>query len=63
MARKFKVGSKASITHVFTDESVREFATISKDANPIHLDDTAAAASIFGRRVVHGMLVASLAGR
>ena len=60
MVRKIKVGDKASISHVFTDESVRNFATISKDANPIHLDDAAAAASVFGKRVVHGMLVASL---
>jgi len=54
------VGYKASISHVFTDESVKDFATISKDENPIHLDDAAAAASVFGKRVVHGMLVASL---
>jgi acyl dehydratase len=54
------VGDHTSISHVFTDQDVRQFADISKDNNPIHLDEKAAQESIFGRRVVHGMLVASL---
>jgi 3-hydroxybutyryl-CoA dehydratase len=38
---------------------VEEFARISGDHNPIHLDDQAAARSRFGKRVAHGLLVAS----
>ncbi len=37
-----------------------QFANISKDTNPIHLDEKFAANSVFGQKVVHGMLVASL---
>lgn len=37
-----------------------QFAGISTDRNPIHLDKDFGKASIFGKRVVHGMLVASL---
>ena len=58
--RPLHIGKIASIDHEFTDRDVRAFADVSRDTNPIHLDDAAAAASLFGRRVVHGMLVASL---
>ncbi len=43
-----------------TDEMVREFARITGDNNPLHLDDDFAKKSIFGKRIVHGMLVVSL---
>jgi acyl dehydratase len=56
MSKTMKVGDSASVTKVFTEEEVRQFATISGDTNPIHLDKEFAAASVFGQRVVHGML-------
>ncbi|HAA85568.1 MAG TPA: enoyl-CoA hydratase [Kosmotogaceae bacterium] len=40
-----------------TDEMVVEFARITGDDNPIHLDEEAARNSMFGRRIAHGMLV------
>lgn len=55
-----KVGENASITKAFSQEEVSKFADLSNDHNPIHLDEAVAAESIFGQRVVHGMLVASL---
>ncbi|MCL4158562.1 UNVERIFIED_CONTAM: hypothetical protein GTU68_012634, partial [Idotea baltica] len=58
--QKFNVGDNASITKRFSSEDVVQFADVSEDNNPIHLDDAAAAESIFGQRVVHGMLVGSL---
>ncbi len=42
---------------VINDEMVVDFARITRDDNPIHLDDEAARKSIFGRRIAHGMLV------
>jgi acyl dehydratase len=60
MALNLQVGQQAFIKKRFTSLDVEQFARLSLDANPIHLDEAAAAQSVFGRRVVHGMLVASL---
>ena len=60
MTKNIKVGDSASITKIFTEEEVRQFATISGDTNPIHLDKDFAVTSVFGQRIVHGMLTASL---
>ena len=54
-----KVGDTFTITKEVTDEAVRKFAEVSGDYNPIHLDDEFAAATMFGRRIAHGMLGAS----
>ncbi|MBN1680325.1 MAG: MaoC family dehydratase [Anaerolineae bacterium] len=54
------VGATASRTKTFTDDDVRTFAAITGDHNPVHLDDTYAAGTPFGRRLVHGMFTASL---
>lgn len=42
-----------------TEEMGMQFAKISQDYNPIHLDDEAALKSRFGRKIVHGMLIGS----
>lgn len=55
-----KVGQKASVTKTFADEDVRKFSEVSLDTNPIHLDDEAAAKSIFGKRIVHGIATCGL---
>ncbi len=60
MSRELKVGDKASISKAFSAADVEQFARLSLDANPLHLDEAAAAHSVFGQRVVHGALVASL---
>lgn len=54
------VGMSRSLTKVIDDGTVRAFAEISEDRNPIHLDEKAGAASIFGQRIAHGMLVSAL---
>lgn len=54
------VGATASRTKQITDADVRAFAQASGDTNSIHLDDDYAATSLFGRRIAHGMLTASL---
>jgi 3-hydroxybutyryl-CoA dehydratase len=54
-----KVGQCASREVLISDSLVRKFAEVSGDCNPIHLDDEVAQGSIFGRRIAHGLLVAS----
>jgi acyl dehydratase len=60
MKKNLKVGNRASLSKAFTEKDVIQFANISTDTNPIHLDKNFAADSVFGQRVVHGMLIASL---
>jgi acyl dehydratase len=60
MDKTLRVGDKASLNKTFTEEEVFQFAEISTDKNPLHLDTHFAKSSIFGERIVHGMLVASL---
>ena len=56
----FQIGQKASVTKTFSEEEVFQFAELSLDKNPLHLDKNFGQNSIFGQRVVHGILVASL---
>lgn len=58
-----EVGAQASVDRAFTADDVREFARLSGDYNPLHLDDDAARASGFERSIVHGALAASLISR
>ena len=44
----------------FTTKDVHEFSLISGDTNPIHLDETYAKQTQFGKPVVHGVLPLSL---
>eukprot|EP00050_Salpingoeca_kvevrii_P019497 m.86690 g.86690 ORF g.86690 m.86690 type:complete len:98 (-) comp8439_c0_seq5:326-619(-) len=54
---RLAIGDRAERRHVFSQEDVDAFARISTDTNPIHIDAAAAAASRFGRPVVHGVLM------
>lgn len=51
-----KLGDKFSKERKVTDELVRQFAEVSGDRNPIHLDDEFARNTRFGKRIAHGML-------
>ena len=56
----FEPGQRASYRKTFTEEDVERFIAITGDVNPLHVDDDFAAGTRFGRRVLHGMLTASL---
>ena len=51
-----KVGDQFSTSREVTDEVIRNFADVSGDFNPIHLDEEFAKTTRFGKRIAHGML-------
>ena len=53
----FVVGHCFSLTRVFSQGDFDEFARLSGDDNPIHVDPAFAAQTRFGRTVAHGMLL------
>ena len=53
-------GMSGEFTKIISDADVRAFAVATGDHNPIHLDDSYAAGSIFGERISHGLLTAGL---
>ena len=56
----FEPGQSATFRKTFTDEDVRRFIEITGDSNPLHVDDEFAARTQFGRRIIQGMLAASI---
>lgn len=61
--QQFSVGNTYRQTIRITDQMVKDFAALTGDDNPIHLDDDYAKKSRFGQRIAHGMLVASMISR
>jgi len=56
LMEKLKIGDAFSKERVVTDDLVRQFADVSGDHNPIHLDEEFAKTTRFGKRIAHGML-------
>ncbi|MDS0299035.1 MaoC family dehydratase [Halogeometricum sp. S1BR25-6] len=54
------VGDAAEASLRVTESTIDEFAALSGDENPIHLDEAYAAETLFGGRVAHGMIAASV---
>ncbi len=50
------VGQSASYERNVTDADIRQFAALSGDFNPIHLDEAYAKTTRFQGRIAHGML-------
>jgi len=57
------VGQKVSFTQKIDESILDEFAKISGDFNPLHMNDEYASNTNFGKRVCHGMLLASFFSR
>ena len=51
-----QVGQSASFERAISEADVREFALMSGDTNPVHLDEAYAQTTRFKGRIVHGML-------
>ena len=54
------IGDCESVTVVVSDDKVVQFADITGDENPIHLNEDYARKSVFGERIAHGLLTAGL---
>lgn len=52
-----KIGQYYEEQFIVTEEAGEQFAEISKDFNPIHLDEEYAKNTRYGKKIVHGMLV------
>ena len=59
-AEKLKPGDKFTFKKKLTEEDVEKFAEASGDFNPLHIDETLAAKTIFKGKIVHGILTLGL---
>lgn len=57
---KLNAGDSAEITKTIGEADIVAFAEVTGDHNPVHLDESFAQKTRFGRRIAHGMLTASL---
>lgn len=55
-----EIGKIVEFEKKFLSDDVFNYANLTEDNNLIHLDSSYAQESIFGQRIVHGMLVASM---
>ena len=57
------IGQKVEFTEVISESMMEEFAKLSGDYNPHHMDESYAKKTRFKKRICHGMLLASLFSR
>ena len=55
-----QVGQKVALTRTLTEADVALFIGVTWDVNPLHTNDQYAAGTRFGRRIVPGLLTASM---
>ena len=53
---KLKVGDSAQISKKITETEIADFARVTGDFNPVHLDQAYAEKTIFKGRIAHGLL-------
>lgn len=56
---EIEIGMSANYSQTITDADIKQFASVSGDKNPIHMDDVYANDSRYKGRIAHGMLSAS----
>jgi 3-hydroxybutyryl-CoA dehydratase len=57
---ELKVGDSAQISKTITEEVINDFAKVTGDFNPLHLDQGYAEKTIFKGRIAHGLLSVGL---
>lgn len=55
-----EINDSGSYTRTITERDINAFADACGDYSPLHMDAAFARASVFGQRVAHGMLTASI---
>jgi 3-hydroxybutyryl-CoA dehydratase len=55
-----KIGDRFEHEYSYTQQEVNLYAEVSGDTNPLHTNEEAGKASIFGRCIIHGFLGASV---
>jgi 3-hydroxybutyryl-CoA dehydratase len=55
-----QIGQSASYAKTITEADILQFAGVSGDDNPVHINQEYAETTRFGGRIAHGMLTASL---
>ncbi|MDC3107591.1 MaoC family dehydratase [Paracoccaceae bacterium] len=55
-----EIGMSRMLERKITQNDIILFSKVSGDENPVHLDEDYAQQTIFGRRIAHGILTASL---
>ncbi|MBN2228400.1 MAG: MaoC family dehydratase [Candidatus Thorarchaeota archaeon] len=57
--KDLKLGQRAEILHILTEDDIQRFGDLSGDYNPLHFDEQWAKRTMFGSRIAHGLLTAS----
>lgn len=57
---ELKIGQRASVSKTYTAADITAFAGVSLDVNPVHMSDSYAKNTVFGKRIVHGILTSGL---
>ena len=57
---QFIIGESKTMRRQFTEQDVITFSKLSQDYNPIHLNESYARLRFHGKRIVQGMLVATM---
>lgn len=52
-----RVGDQATVRRIVTEEVVTEFCELTKDFDPLHVDEEFARTTVYGRRIAPGGLV------
>jgi len=57
---ELKVGDSAQISKTITETDINDFAKVTGDFNPVHVDQAYAEKTIFKARIAHGLLSVGL---